>query len=604
MKLLRQGVYACSILVPLVLLFDLTSVFYFDWGNNLWLTAYYGEYLRHHLSLPVTVNTVPSIGSPLPLFYGYLFYPAVAALSAAVGSALAIRIALLLLAVFQFYALLAAGARTFRHRGVSTLVAVSVLWSTYSLTNLYNRSDITEYFATNLLVSCVAFVVAAASEPSRRERRFFGWAAFVSALVAAGTHPPTAVLAAPLLLLICAPLALGALRSRREVRWAHWAPVGAFACLGALILSPWVYATLRMRERLVVIRDWKSAPMTYFPDRCDSFIERFCPFPYDAGSTLQGTAKVSTPYLEAPVIFGLVILLAWNLALLARRRGEAPPEAAGPTRWEGASGWILAAALAWFALMTALSLSPSLAGLSLFRELGPMIQFAYRLVSHCNAALLAAVFASGALVVRRGGYLRHGQATRIVVAIGLVVALEGVAIKLQHADAITVHPDLADYALHGDRSWLVTYGNFSLDWPYSTPDFVKALPDETAQGAPWAIFPVGARGEGFGRVGGIEVSEASEGWVMTNAIVFPWTGILVNGRAAAPADLATNNHFLAIRLPAGRSKLEWIWSPEPVWSALHPLSVAAYALVLLVTLVWIAVRILSPLLPAVKLRGP
>ena len=592
MKLLRQGVYACSILIPLVLLFDLTAFFYFDWGNNLWLTAYYGEYFLRHGVMPVTVNTLPSIGSPLPLFYGYLFYPAVAAISAAVGSALAIRIALLLLLAFQFYALVAAGRRVFRHEGVTYLAAVSVIWSTYSLTNLYNRSDLTEYFATGLLVSCVSFIVAAAAEPLPGERRFFWWAAFVSALFAAGTHPPTAVLAAPFLLLICALLAGGAVRSGAAVERRDWASACGILGLGALVLSPWVYVTLRMREHLVVIKDWKSAPMTYFADRCDSIFERFCPFPYDAGSNVQGIQKISTPYLEAPVSFCLLGLLAWNVILLARSPGEPSSREAGSTLWERVSGGILAAAVGWFALLAALSLSPALAGLGVFKQLGPMIQFAYRLVGHCNVALLVAVFASGALVARKGGYARHLHATRIVVAVGIAISLEGVAIKLQHSDAITVYPERQDYAFVGDRGWLATYGNFSLDWPYSTPDLVKSLPDSVAQKAPWAIFSVGSEGAAFGRVGAIEVYEPVAGWVMTNAIVFPWTGILVNGHRLGPTDLATYNHFLAIRLPAGKSALQWSWTPEPAWSALHPLSVAASILILSVTIVWIGLRMI------------
>jgi hypothetical protein len=592
MKPLRMGLYACSVLLPLVLLFNLTSSFYFDWQSNLWLVGYQGEYLLHRGALPDVINTLPSVGSPLPLFYGFLFYPVVGAVSTVAGPALALRIAALFIVALQFYALVEAGRRTFRNAGVTYLAAVSVIWSTYSLTNLYNRSDVTEFFATGLLVSCVAFLVAAASAPAGAGRRFFLGAAFVSALVAAGTHPPTAVLAAPLLLVICAPLVAGGFRSKAGFRRTDWAAAAAALALGGLTLSPWLYVTMRMRDRLAILGEWDSPTLKFFADRCDNVFSRFCPFPFDGFSTLQGTVNVSTPYLEAPVIFTLLGLLAWNLHLLLRSRREPRPGSAGTTPWEWASPWVLPAAVAWFCVLAALSLSPSLAGLGVVRQLSPMIQFAYRLVSHCNVALLAAVFASGALIGRRGGYLRHAQGTRIVVAVGLAIALEGVAIKLLHANTIILHPDPALYSPHGDRSQLAIQGNSSLDWPYSTPGLLRPLSDDASASAPWAIFPVGSHGADFGRVSDAEVDTPAAGWVMTNAIVFPWTGIVVNGRKPAPDHFATFNHFLAVYLPAGHSTLRWTWSPDPVWSFLHRLSFAAYVLVLAAITLWAAARAL------------
>jgi hypothetical protein len=603
MKLLRWGLYACSILLPLSLLFDLQSSFYFDWQSALWLSGYYGEYFRHHAVMPMTLNTLPAVGHPLPLFYGYLLYPALGALSALLGPALALRAAILALVAVEFHALLAAGRRAFRHDGVSYLLTVSGVWSVYALTNLYNRSDMPEYFATSLLVASVAYIVAAAAEQAHGDRRFLQWMAFVTALLAAGTHPPTALVAAPLLFALGILFAFGALGSRREAHWKRWAAGGAVAAAGCLILSPWVYVTLRMREKLAIIEEWGSAPLQYYADRCDSLLGRFGPIPFDRLSNRQGTVNVGTPYLEAPVIFGLLLLLAWNVLVLMR---STPPPRSGESRrslWETVSGPVFVVAVAWFAFLAALSLSPDLANLGAFRSLGPMLQYAYRLVSHCNVALVIAALASGTLVAQRGGYLRFPNATRIVVAVGITVALGAAATKLLHADAITLHPDPTLFSIHGDRSSLAVDGNASLDWQYSTPGSVQSLSNEVAASATWAIFSVGSHGGDFGTVANAEVDLPTAGWAMTNLVVFPWTKVLVNGRVWDGA-LGENDHFLALYLPAGRSTLEWSWSPDPIWSILHRLSGIAYVLVMAVAGIWIAARIPAAFSPTPRQSLP
>jgi hypothetical protein len=69
----------------------------------------------------------------------------------------------------------------------------------------------------------------------------------------------------------------------------------------------------------------------------------------------------------------------------------------------------------------------------------------------------------------------------------------------------------------------------------------------------------------------------------------------VNGHEWSRANLGRHDHLLAALLPAGRSCLQWIWRPDPVWAVLYRLSQAAYVLILVVTVGWISVRAVGSL---------
>src|SRR5216684_6498534 len=102
-------------LPPLLPLLHPSAQFWGDWRNHLWLIGYFGEYFLRHGDFPVMINTNELIGSPIPLFYGFLFYPMAGLLSAITGANLAIRslaAALILLQTIQVVgAVEAAGGR-------------------------------------------------------------------------------------------------------------------------------------------------------------------------------------------------------------------------------------------------------------------------------------------------------------------------------------------------------------------------------------------------------------------------------------------------------------------------------------------------------------
>jgi hypothetical protein len=196
--------------------------------------------------------------------------------------------------------------------------------------------------------------------------------------------------------------------------------------------------------------------------------------------------------------------------------------------------------------------------------------------------MLVAVFASGLLVARSGGYRRFRHQTEVVLAAGLAVALLGLAIKLQHA-AVTAAPDRGPAPSVGP-------GLMEIARAYDTPGLVRELRDGEAGPAMAVAFPVERSGANFGDTAAGRIELKQPGWVRTNAVVFPWLELMIDGQKARADQLARTDHFLAVYLPAGRHELSTVWRPDPVWWRLNRLSQAGFALVLLITLGWSAVR--------------
>ena len=582
MKFFRRAVYLLSILVPLSLLVDTKATFYsgIDWDNNRWLIAYFGEYFRHHFCMPTELNTAVGVGMATPMFYGYLLYPILGFLAAFIGGDLALRLGCLLMVALQFYALLCAGREVFRHRGLTYAVAVTVIWSTYALTNLYNRSAIPEYFATGSLMATIGFAVAAAAESSGVRRPFYVWMAAVSAILAMGMHPPTAVMSGVFLAALAVLFAgVWTCGERRVSRVGIVAGFGG-TMLGALILSPWFYLTLRIGPKLTI---WAN-PFTilFYPERSDSLLGRLSPSPYDWLSTQRGTVDVSTPYLEAPIAFGLLILLGWFLAIRIRSSRAVTPMA--NDLLARAARLVVPMALGWFVFLLTLSLSHALADHFLF--LGPYLQFAYRLVSHINATLLVAVFAAGAIARQTGALANRQHQGDVVAGVCITIAAMALAVKLSHGSAVAVDQASAEYGLIGDPAPLVIRGGEYLVDFYATPAAVQELGDVEARSATRVAFAVGQNGSDFGQVETAQVRLDQAGWVLTNAVVFPWSRVWVNGTRWGGGELRRHGPFLALHLPAGSADLRWEWHPDPVWAALHTIGQIAFCVLMLITLFW------------------
>ena len=89
-------------LLASALLLDLSSTFSWDWNNHLWLIEYFGQSIKHW-SIPYFINTKQLVGMPMALFYSHKFYVLLGVLSAFLGSAVTVRIAVFMVFLMQFF---------------------------------------------------------------------------------------------------------------------------------------------------------------------------------------------------------------------------------------------------------------------------------------------------------------------------------------------------------------------------------------------------------------------------------------------------------------------------------------------------------------------
>jgi len=585
-RILRGVAYALPVAAPLLLLLDPQAMFAGDWKNHLWMIGYYGEYFRQHGDMPTALNIEGAVGVAQPVFYGYLLYPLLGLLSACWGASVALRVGVALLLVIQFGALIAAGNRIFGSRLIAYFVGVSVACATYPLTNLFHRGAIPEFFGVGFFVTAVAWAARAAVADGRAERIYFWWLAAVFLVLALGSHPPTAVLAAATVAVLGLGAAWGGWRERVTMARATRGALVAAVAGGARVLAPWVYATARIGPRLAVATP--GAGFYFLPDRSDSFWGRFSPFPFDRWGSEMGIYDVGAPYLEAQVSVALLAFLVWNLHLL---RGGQPPgkDVAAPAGQRVIQG-VLAAAGAWFLGLVWVSIVPAAA--DLFRILAPAIQYAYRLVSFCNAALLVAVFASGALVVRSGGYDRNRRGTELVLTACLTVTVLGAWIKLQHAGITGLRVEAPQFEAGGSRAELITKGRNEPVGDYNVPGHLRELTPVERGSLTQIRLPVGGAGADFGVAGPGRIGPQKSAWVVTNAVVFPWHEVVVDGRLPGAEDVARVGHFMAVRVGGDARELRAVWRPNRGWWILHRLSQAGLAAGLAFTAGWAVWRAL------------
>jgi hypothetical protein len=579
--------WLCAALVTslaLAPLFHLDAIFYVDWINHLWSVEYFGEYWKQHHQLPAVFNTQQVIGIDVPIFYAYHFYAVAGILSSAVGSGLAIRSLAFAALALQFVVVSRSLAAVGAERTTGYTVAALLGWGIYSLTNLYNRSALTEFFAITLLTCSLSSLLSLLLRIHREPVGAPSWLqpGFFYAL-AAVTHPLTAAFGA----LLVIALGVTALAFTRSWRLLLFGVASAGAIL--VVLSPWLLA-YRLFGGLLPVNDATFARKAfqiigYFPGSLDAPWSRFSLVPLDGRSLLDGTRGVSTPYLDAQVSVPLLLALAARLFDLRRNYKRL-----------SALQWALACvALACGAYFSALSVRPAIS-----EQLGGVfniLQFAYRLTAYINLTALAAFMALS-------GAASPGEANRPVglratwLSFCLALALSGLVTKLYHASAIEQTASAASVSRLASELQLPVYekqypvwfpgmeaaGQNSIDLPptyYGHPVFsmlgAYGSAPEDAPRLYAAMEP--ETGGRFGHVRPLELFLQAPSLLVTNVQPFPWNRLIVDGSMRAEESLlivppkSTLDPYrrfdgLAVKLDAGRHVVEFRFAPERSWTRL------------------------------------
>jgi hypothetical protein len=549
-------------------LYPPSTSYYVDWANHEWAIGYFGEYFHQHRTMPVAYNTPQLVGMADPVFYGTLLYPLLGLASSIVAPGVVMRLAAVAVWLAQYLLVSRALVRLHAPRYVAHLVAILVVWAIYPLTNLYNRSALTEFIATGLLVCALSalFLLIETDNPRHRTRYVSGL--FLCLTLAAGSHPITAVYGLwfflGLALVFFVALRTDIVR-RGAILRATWAPILA----GLLCLLPWVVAVVRFGDALYIRYLWVDAhglPKVFlYADSLDHWLTRFWPLPWDRrvrpGVSLD---QVSTPYLDAqinvPLLIVFVALAAIAIPVWRRSRDRGVVAA-------------IAIPAILFAFFTWLSLSA--ACYEFLPAPARMIQFAYRAVTYQNLSLLLGVF----MVVRALGRVpkpapdgpwRRPAIVAVLLACLLLSTL-GVLRKGQHILAIQGDGSSPHWTLGGaERRNLANLSGFYYAWGYSTAHLFT----------PWSANdgPVLTRDFevdpdlDFGRVAPMVLELPAPSSVLTNVVTFPWNVFTIDGAVVPRDGVRTHGNKAVVLVPRGSHTLAVAFQPDALWRRLHTVS--------------------------------
>jgi len=589
----KIGTFLICIL-PLVLLIDLRNTFYVDWFNHLWTIEYFGEYFRQHGSLPQILITKDLVGIVAPIFYGGKFYAASGLISRVLGSAIAFRIVALVTLLIQFCYVERAARSVGGGKFLSLTVATIVCWAIYPLTNLYNRSALTEFVAIGFLTAATAsFFVLVVRLSVGRESYYDAVSFGLLYSAAALTHPLTALFGG----LFLVTIGLAAFLSLRRM-WLLG--VGIFnVIMTVAVLGPWFYALHRFGRFLILTDSTANRDsfrqIGFFPDSIDNIWSRLSPLPIDFRSTIKGI-DVGTPYLESQITFPLVVVagvLAW-LWLRPVRGLRRPPQPFLLIT--------LFVSLSLFVFLFALSVNPAIS--AWFGGFFDILQFPYRVTSYINLSMLICVFCLIGLVdpeTHSDRSVQHKIRDLVLVA-SLTISLFALVTKLIDANAIRYDDPIANIRRRNMELRLETPPDPAKSWYPGIANPVSRLDRLPSAAYGYSAYSVTAgfsktlligpfaeRAMAFvpnvghlGEVDRIRIEVSAPTLIVTNVQAFPWNALFVD-QTREPRNKVYVLHsrafanwidplLEAVLLPKGTHVLEYRFLPDGKWRILDRIS--------------------------------
>ncbi len=556
------------ILFPLFPLASLHSGFYVDWYNHVWLMGYYGQYFSVHHNMPSVLNTYEVSLLAYPLFYGYLFHALGGLISIFTGANLAVRLLFLFLWALKFGLVYQITKKLSEDKTMGIVLGCLVCWEIYPLTNLYNRSALTEAFAAGL-VTCIFCSALLMIFESKLQLKIF-YVLLTGLMIALSTeHPITLLSSVPFLGIMILAIVVPWIRSHKSDWLFFFTSFVAMIFFVLLVLSPWLYTTLSFMDQLHISNS-NSPTFHFFAEDIDNIFTRFAPFPLDSRSLTNGTS-LNTPFLDAQMNVPLLLFLiafGW--------KSRANQSSMSATKQYNRIGRVLFwAALALFGLATVMSLSDYV-----YRQIPflKIIQFPFRIITYQNIAVLAIVFSL--LMLQR--HFESRDMRLIVITLCLTLAGTGVLVKISHAMPIRDSKILAQFADQeqsffgsiADRNYELNPSDKSafLSLPHtmlrpSVAAFTMVFNQNTRIGAshPFLAFSVD-KGDNFGVPLAKEVNLPTVTWVKTNVSSAPWVEMLLDGQRFPDLDVSGRTGFIFIKVPPGKHTIEARFSPPMIFT--------------------------------------
>jgi len=550
-----------------VLLLDLRNIFNLDWYNHLWVIEYFGQCIKHG-SIPLEINTQQFIGLPNTFFYAQKFYSLAGLFSAFFGSAITIRLMVLGAFLLQFFHVYRAAMKVGSAWKVSVSIAIFVTWAIYPLTNLYNRSALTEFFAVVFLTCAVCTFLCVIIALKGRVSRYDLLASGYFFVLAAITHPLTALFGGLFLGILGVMALFFCERERRFGLLAYFLITVFFVFL---VLSPWVYVLYQFNDKLPIssfqINAANFHQWYFFPGSIDHLLSRLSPFPLDLRSIQFGSEdKDTTPYLDAQITLPLILLMGMFIYIQRREEG---------------TGFFLKSSekvmIGVSAVMLIISFTESvcpktLDGLGGFFNI---LQFPYRLVTYVNLSALVIVILLAGSIGRAN--VNRSQLINISLAFCIAISFSALIEKLVHGASIVQKSTKASRATWvpmplGSSSHLnelpstrYTVDDYYLDKGFSTAFSLVHVP------VIYQPFHV-LEGKRFSQVEAATVNFAAPTLVITNVQPFPWNQIEIDDVSQPISRILIAYRRETVLVPQGIHRLQFVTRIDGVWGFLNSLS--------------------------------
>lgn len=561
MKIIHVLILKCLmttfvVLAPLVILFDIGGVFYTDWTNHLWMIAYFGEYFKTHFYFPDVFNTNEVVGIVYPPFYSALFYQMIGLISIFTGANLAIRIAIGLLFFLQFVVLLQLIRKISNNYWLAFAISTLYLWSIYPLTNLYNRSALTELFAVSLLTVAVCLWLYSFKTEKTNQKIVYRILFSVFFSISFCFHPITAIFGSLFVISIIF-FTIPALYKEKMLKMNIMLGGILFTYI-SLVCLPWVYIALKFKDGMSI----SARPNIDYIRGIDQFWVRISPLPLDMRSIVGDIKSVSTPYLDAQLNMPLLILAVVILFYIVREQIQSKALFAMNKNDLMVLGMSIIAFIFFFVS-------------SLYRPIFSLlpkeffiVQFAYRLVSYQNLSLLVSIVFCLSIIYKTMMYDKIKQRLFQCFIIILTISSLGIVYKQIHASSIMLHEPLSSIY----KNELLTlpktmYGTYAY---VSTTTFNKT--EEIDESTLVNVNIPTEKENKFGEPKSVRVSFPEPTYAVLNVYPFEWNRIYVDGVQLSGSDIFWVNSKLSVKLSSGAHNISTKFIPDSLWKTYKSIS--------------------------------
>lgn len=544
--------------------------FYVDWFNHLWPIEYMGKYFKENFSFPHVFNTDNSwMGMATPIYYGVWFYRIAGLLSIILGGKNAIVVCAFICFLLQMLIWKKLFDLILKKESLLSYIAVFPIWGAYSLSNLYNRSALTEFFAVSMLFIAIGLWLLLFFIQERYKTFtlicFSGSIFFI-----AGTHPIT-TLYSGLVFLIIMIFTLPILFRRKEYKLIRTGCI----CLLLVLCSalPWIYAVVKVKTRI------GQFPKDYvFYNGIDGLRNRISLIPVDfryVGNVEEKIEGGGTPYLTAPINMALFLFYIVTLivAIYCIKNFKA--------KYKTLKIAALVLPLFVGSLVIYSSVTPEMG----FPDLLYLAQFAYRLVSYIDIIFLIGVVINFITISKEKISDRIYKILAVTFIICISFSFQSVLVKFIQVKAIA---DQLPYNIENTISLPASF--------YGTNDFISTdefNQDETVydsienkQLVPLEV----SSGRDFGRIKTNEIMISQPTLIGLRMYPHPWNSVTVNGEIRTKENTyyfpqKDGDHVYILLKESGTYKIGISFTPDIMFIRLQKIAYISVILLIFLFLI-------------------